>query len=103
MDAARDLFRYSQLSSNQTYFVFEQLAQRLDELEVHLLGQPADVVMTLDHCRWTTHRDGLNNVRIKRPLHEITDVAQTSGFFFKHVNEDFSDSLALLFGIGHAF
>ena len=30
------------------HLVLEELAQRLDELEVHLLGQAADVVVALD-------------------------------------------------------
>src|SRR4029079_13206739 len=48
--APKDLFRNVQLSSDQSHFVFEQLAQRLDQFEIHLFRQPPDVVMTLDHC-----------------------------------------------------
>src|SRR6185369_3367309 len=90
--ASKDLLRNVQLSSDQTHFIFEQLAQRLDQLEVHLLRKSADVVMTLDHRRWTTHRNRLNDVRIQRALHEITDIAKTPRFLFEHIDKDFSDA-----------
>ena len=43
----------SRPSSSPTcaHLVLEQLAQRLDQLEPHPLGQAADVVMALDHVR----------------------------------------------------
>src|SRR5262249_36615916 len=37
--------RQSQLDSEAAHFVLEQLAQRLEQLEFHPFGQPADVVM----------------------------------------------------------
>ena len=46
---AKDLFRNAQFPSDQSHFIFEQLAQRLDQFQIHLLRQAADVVMALDH------------------------------------------------------
>src|SRR5207244_11129006 len=43
-----NLFRHSQFPSDQPDFIFEQLAQRLDQFQVHFFGQPANVVMALD-------------------------------------------------------
>src|SRR5690606_1175108 len=38
----------AQLEADLAHLVLEQLTQRLDQLEVHLLGQTADVVVALD-------------------------------------------------------
>src|SRR6185369_2221180 len=100
--ASKDLLRNVQLSSDQTHFIFEQLAQRLDQLKIHLLRQPTDVVMTLDHRRWTTHRNGFDDIGVQRALHKIADVTKTPRLFFKDVDEHFADALALLFRIGDA-
>ncbi len=95
--APKDLLRNVQLSSDQTHFVFEQLAQRLDQFEIHLLRQPANIMMTFDHCRWTTHGNRFNDVRIKRTLHKIADVTDTARFFFKNVDERLSRCAFALF------
>src|SRR5689334_16023530 len=101
--APENLFRNSQLSSNQSHFILEQLAQRLDQLQVHLLRQAAHIVMTLDDRRWTTHRDRLDHVRIQRALDQVADIAQTFRFLLEHVDENFPDPFPLLFRISHAF
>src|SRR6185503_7182179 len=99
--APKDLFRNSQFSSDQSHFVFEQLTQRLDQLEIHFLRQSTDVVMTLDNSGWTTHRHRFDDIGIECSLHEVTDVTQTFRFFLKHIDEYFADAFALLFRIGH--
>ena len=43
-----DLFGQAQLQAQPADFVFEQVAQRLDQLEAQILGQAADVVVQLD-------------------------------------------------------
>ena len=69
--AIDDLFRQSKLPPGLTHFVFEQLSHRFDELEMHFLRQPADVVMTLDHVRWIS-ADGhaFDHIGIERALGE---------------------------------
>jgi hypothetical protein len=56
--------------------VLEELAQRLEQLELHALGQPADVVVALDERgRVVADRDALDHVGIERPLGEEVGVA----------------------------
>ena len=52
------------------HLVLEELAQRLDELEPHALGQAADVVVALDGLRRALERHRLDDVRIERALGE---------------------------------
>ena len=59
------------------HLVLEQLAQRLDELELHPLGQPADVVVALDRRRRALEGDRLDDVRIERALRQELDVADS--------------------------
>ena len=44
-----DVARHAERLAGGAHFVLEQLAKRLDELQLHVLGQAADVVMALDH------------------------------------------------------
>ena len=41
-------FRQAQFAAKRAHFVLEQFAQRLDELQLHALGQAADIVMRFD-------------------------------------------------------
>ena len=49
--AADDLVRQAELEADGTHLVLEQVAQRLDDLQHHVLRQPADVVVRLDDAR----------------------------------------------------
>ena len=87
----------------RAHLVLEQLAQRLDELEVHLLGQAADVVVALDGRRRPLERDALDHVRVQRALRE--ELARSSiclGLFLEDLDELAADDLALLLGVGDA-
>ena len=58
-------------SPERAHLVLEELAQRLDQLELHALGQPADVVVALDRPRDGPLDDTrLDHVGIERALHE---------------------------------
>ena len=46
-----ELLLEAEVAADAPHFVLEQIAQRLDQLELHPLRQPADVVMALDHDR----------------------------------------------------
>src|SRR6202042_2293828 len=52
--------------------VFEELAKRFDEGQMHLLGQPPDVVVALDDRARPLVRDALDDVGIKGSLHQET-------------------------------
>ena len=41
-------FRQAELAAEHAHLVLEQLAQRLDQLQLHALGQAADIVVRLD-------------------------------------------------------
>ena len=47
--AMNDFFRQTKFESELAHFIFEQTFERLYELEAHLPGQPANVVVALDH------------------------------------------------------
>ena len=67
--APHDDLGQSQLAADRPHLVFEQGAQRLDELELEVLGQPADVVVALD-VGGAGAAAGLDDVRVERALHE---------------------------------
>ena len=76
-----------ELASDLADFVLEQLAQRLDQLHPHPLGQPADVVMALDHRRLADDRDRFDHVRIERALREEVDLPELRRLRLEHVDE----------------
>ena len=49
--AADDRLGQAELAAERADLVLEQLAQRLDQLHVHPLGQAADIVVALDRTR----------------------------------------------------
>ena len=42
------LLGQAELAAERAHLVLEELAQRLDQLELHALGQAADIVVRLD-------------------------------------------------------
>src|SRR5437899_441723 len=67
---ADDRLRQPQLAAERAHLVFEQLAQGLDQLHLHPLRQPADIVVALDHRARPLEGDALDHVRIEGPLGE---------------------------------
>ncbi len=59
-----------ELGADGADLVLEQHAQRLDELELQVLGQAADVVVGLDRRR-AGAAAGLDDVGVQRPLDEV--------------------------------
>ena len=59
----------AELGADRAHLVLEQRPQRLDELELQVLGQPADVVVGLDRRR-AGAAAGLDHVGVERALHE---------------------------------
>jgi len=53
----------------------EELAQRLDELELHVLQQSSDVVVRLDGRARALEADRLDDVRVQRSLQQPLDLA----------------------------
>src|SRR5205823_3115022 len=60
------LFGQTKLATDVPHLVLEQLTQRLDEPELHVRLEPADVVVRLDRHRGTaTRRQRLDHVRVE--------------------------------------
>ena len=69
--ALDNFLRQPEFEPGLANFVLEQLPQRFDQLEVHLLRQAADIVMALDHVRRiAADGNALDHVGIKRALSE---------------------------------
>src|SRR5207244_8192390 len=84
---ADDLLRQAELAAYLTHFVFEELSERLDELEVHLLRKTADVVVALDDLGRPFDGDRLDDVRIERALHEEVDALELRRLLLEDFDE----------------
>src|SRR5215203_1865102 len=65
-----DHFRNSKIAPNRANLVLEEFAKGLDQLEVHLVRQPADVVMRFYRHRRPAKAYRFDQVRVQRALHE---------------------------------
>ena len=95
--APHDLLRQSELLADGAHLVLEQQPQRLDQLEVHVVGQSADVVVALDGRGVVVA--GLDDVGIQRALHEEPGVAAVGRGLLEHADEQLADRLALGLGV----
>ena len=97
------LARQAELETQLAHFVLEELAQRLEELQVHALGQAADVVMRLDDVRLAgASARGLDHVGIDRALCQPLDSREFPRFLLEDLDEEPADGLALLLRVGLA-
>ena len=101
--APDDFLGQAQFQAEQADFVLEQAFQGFDELELHLFGQAADVVMALDE-RGGIAGDGhgLDDVGIQRALGQEFGLASALGGRRGNLDERLADDLAFALGIGHA-
>ena len=76
-------------------FILIQELDRLDQLEVQVFGQTANIVVALDGA-------GLENVGVDGALRKEVDAVELLGLFGKDVDEFLADDLALRFRVGHA-
>ncbi len=98
-----DLVRQAELLSDHPDLVLEQLAQRLDQLELEVFRQAADVVVGLD-VRRAGPATGLDHVRVQRALHQElhrrTLVRDDLGLrLLEDPDELTADDLPLLLGV----
>ena len=96
--APHDLLGQAELLADRAHLVLEQVAQRLDELEVHVVGEPADVVVRLD--RGVVAAARLDDVGVERALHEEPRRRrQVARDLLEHPDERLADDLALPLGL----
>ena len=72
-----DLLGQTELAAHRADLVLEQQPQRLDELELQVVGQAADVVVALDVGR-AGAAAGLDDVGVQRALDQEVDVGPAS-------------------------
>src|SRR5882724_2735772 len=97
-----DLRREAQQLREPPDLVLEELPEWLDELELHLQGQAAHIVVGLDRGRRPAEGHRLDDVGIERALGEPRDVAELARLVLEHGDELGPDALALELGIRHA-
>ena len=73
--------RHGKIAADAANFVFKQVFQRLDELQLHFVGQPADVVVRLNGLRRATDGARFDYIGVKRTLHQPEVVERFVGFF----------------------
>ena len=96
-------FRQAELAAQATHLVLEQGAQGFHQLQVHALGQAADVVVRFDHRAGTAGKGhGFDNIGIERALGEELGAFDLIGLFLEDIDESGADDLALGFGVGDA-
>lgn len=86
--------RQAQLRGHVADLVLEDVPQRLDQVEVHVLRQPADVVVGLD--LGGVAGAALDDVGIKGALHQEAGAFQLARLFLEDADELLADDLALL-------
>ncbi len=98
-----DVFGQAQVLADDADLVFEEVAERLHQLEAELGGQAADVVMELDVGGGIAVLvAGLDDVRVERALGEEFGVGDLAGLRFEGLDELGADDLTLLLRVGHA-
>ncbi len=101
--AADEAGGQAQFTAKGAHFVFEQLAQRLDQFQAHFLGQTADVVVAFDRDRGAAgEADAFDHIGIKRALGEEFSAVDVVGVFLEDVDEKPADDFALGFRVGLA-
>jgi len=81
-----------------TDFILEKLFEGLKELELHALGQAADIVMGFDQGgRIAVYGNALDNIRIQGSLGQKLGLADRRGGFFKDADEFSSDDFPFFF------
>src|SRR5207245_9702353 len=82
------------------HLVLEELSQRLEQLEMQRIGQPAYIVMRLDRMRFLRLGAGrFDHVRVDRSLREPAGAGDFLRLRLEDVDELAADDLALLFRV----
>src|SRR5690554_2026332 len=91
---------HAQLETYPAHLILKQKPERLTQAQVHLLRQPAHVVVTLDgHTR-----DGkrLNDVGVDGSLRQPLYILQLMCFLVEYIDKPFSNNLPFTLRISHS-
>ena len=99
--AAEDIRIQAEGAAYAAHLILEEEAERLHNLEVHLLWKSAHVVVALDGGRRALDRAGLDHVRVDCTLSQPTRILDSLGNGIEFLHEILTDGLALLFRIRH--
>ena len=101
--APDEALRKAQLDPDRAHLVLEQLAKRLDQLEVVTLGKPAHVVVRLDLGGAVAGAAaGLDHVRVERALDEELGALESRRLLLEHPDELLADDAPLGLRVDHA-
>ena len=94
----------AQFHAYSAHLVLKQFAQGLNQLEVHVFGQTANVMMRLDDVRLTGFGAGrFDDIRIDGSLGQPFHIFQAGGLCVEHIDKSITDNLALLLRVGNTF
>src|SRR5690606_22821532 len=95
--------RQAQGDTQLSNFVLEQLAQRLEQLQIERIGQTTNIMMRFDGNSLARLGAGrFDHVRVDGALGQPAGVGQFAGFGLEYFNKFLANDLALLFGVGDA-
>ena len=92
-------FGHAELVAHAAHLVFEEPLQRLAQLQVHVLGQSANVVVALYHH--ARDAEALYPVGVDGALGEPLGIGYLLGFGVEHLDEVAPYYLSFLLGVGH--
>ena len=98
--APHDLLGQPKLLADGADFVLEQVSQRFDELEMHVVWETPDVVVALD--LGGILGAGFDHIGVQRALYQVGGVVNVFRHLLEDTNEGFADDLPLALRVGDA-
>ena len=95
-----EMLGHAQLAAHTAYLVLEQPLQRFTELQLHVLGQSAHIMMALDDLARDVQT--LNAIGINGALCQPTSIGNFPGFGIENLNKVATDNLTFLLRVGNA-
>ena len=98
-----EVFRDAELKAGFSYFVFEKVAQRLDDFfEIYVVRQSSDVMMGFDDGGFSADA-ALYNVWVDGSLYQEVYSTNFLCFFFEDADELFTDDFTFSLRLFYAF
>ena len=100
--AVDHLARQAKFQPNPAHFVLEQLADGLNEFQLHMRRQATHVVVAFDDVRFAGFAaGGFDDVGVDGALREKFDVAELGGFLIEDFDKEPPDDFSLLLRIAN--